>query len=451
MKLLSLLITPLVLGLPLSEIPGGVAPEDVHWDHVDFDGSDVDPYTGEIFHEADWSPECDPWKVPEEAMANMETAYDTEYNGWVCPEEWRSMSGCGDFLDDPREMECESRDDVPRCSDRRVISAAMPTYSQFHSCVHHPLFYFNNYNTSPGAVVPPLIGRHRERWPKWGEYEFLPQQRWLHSAEHGAIVFLYNSCISEESLCQLRQYISSKGEWMGSLYGQDDEVGRGEANRFRYILTPYKNLRKKFALMTYGESLISSCLNERDFDWFIEKYYRHSWEDWPPSGTYDYLWTGYMEHDEECPMEPGTEEIQMGDGKMCPDGYSKIRTEEDCEYAAGVLGYGMKKKDNPEDYMRGDVCMISKKYGNGLLCKVTEGDRLVCRQGEEEEKFTPVGLGVCMSEDGETPPNYSKDGETMESCAMHCEYDEDCIGFSVQFGLRCALWMDMDWHDMEIE
>lgn len=37
-------------------------------------------------------------------------------------------------------------------------------------------------------------GTHRKLWPVYGEYVFVPPQRWIHSLEHGAIVLLYHPC-----------------------------------------------------------------------------------------------------------------------------------------------------------------------------------------------------------------------------------------------------------------
>lgn len=37
-------------------------------------------------------------------------------------------------------------------------------------------------------------GGHRPLWPVYGEYKYVPPQRWLHSVEHGAVVMLYHPC-----------------------------------------------------------------------------------------------------------------------------------------------------------------------------------------------------------------------------------------------------------------
>lgn len=59
----------------------------------------------------------------------------------------------------------------------------------------------------------PLIGPHRPLWPKYGEYKYLPPQRWLHSIEHGAIVLLYHPCADQ---VQVRFYQVLKMQLMHS-------------------------------------------------------------------------------------------------------------------------------------------------------------------------------------------------------------------------------------------
>lgn len=46
----------------------------------------------------------------------------------------------------------------------------------------------------------PMIGPHRPLWAKYGEYLYLPPQRWLHNIEHGAIVLLYHPCSDTEQV-----------------------------------------------------------------------------------------------------------------------------------------------------------------------------------------------------------------------------------------------------------
>lgn len=65
------------------------------------------------------------------------------------------------------------------------------SYLPNHQCMNVELRY--NYNI-------PVMGAHRPLWPKYGEYEFCPVQRWLHSIEHGAVVLLYHPCANKNEV-----------------------------------------------------------------------------------------------------------------------------------------------------------------------------------------------------------------------------------------------------------
>lgn len=65
-------------------------------------------------------------------------------------------------------------------------------------------------------------GTHRPLWPKYGEYKYVPKQRWLHNLEHGAIVMLYHPCADEREIAKLKRII--------------------QKCLFRHIITPYNGL-----------------------------------------------------------------------------------------------------------------------------------------------------------------------------------------------------------------
>lgn len=161
-----------------------------------------DPPTGEqytILAKSDWSAECDPLKAEQQ----LGTLNYTEGEGWVnattgelvvgwtnaktpnwnCPEEERNPSGCGDFRTDTRNLECPGTQSLFNCGrpnnadNREMRFGTVPTLDipQRHVCVQHPIFY-DDINDSDNKNIPPPLGRHRERWAKWGEYDFLPPQ-----------------------------------------------------------------------------------------------------------------------------------------------------------------------------------------------------------------------------------------------------------------------------------
>ena len=44
------------------------------------------------------------------------------YGSWdICPVQHRSPSGCGDFIDDPRKLECAAKRMLPLGDDREQI------------------------------------------------------------------------------------------------------------------------------------------------------------------------------------------------------------------------------------------------------------------------------------------------------------------------------------------
>ncbi|KAL7637630.1 UNVERIFIED_CONTAM: hypothetical protein RMT77_012359 [Armadillidium vulgare] len=67
----------------------------------------------------------------------------------------------------------ETCDDIP------------PNYTPKHFCMNYSILYNNSI---------PTAGSHRPLWPVFGEYRFVPPQRWLHSIEHGSVVMLYHPC-----------------------------------------------------------------------------------------------------------------------------------------------------------------------------------------------------------------------------------------------------------------
>lgn len=64
-------------------------------------------------------------------------------------------------------------------------------YVPVHRCMNVKLRYLERI---------PTIGPHRPLWAQYGEYEFLPPQRWLHNVEHGAIVGLYHPCADKNEV-----------------------------------------------------------------------------------------------------------------------------------------------------------------------------------------------------------------------------------------------------------
>lgn len=96
------------------------------------------------------------------------------------------------------------------------------------------------YILSAERGVPQLLnscassGTHRGLWPRYGEYSYVPVQRWLHTLEHGGVVMLYHPCAEKAQVDELRQIVTS------CIY--------------RHVITPSERLTsaRPFALVAWG-------------------------------------------------------------------------------------------------------------------------------------------------------------------------------------------------------
>ncbi|XP_071516206.1 uncharacterized protein [Panulirus ornatus] len=127
-------------------------------------------------------------------------------------------------------------------------------YTPQHFCMNRKI----TYNTTL-----PTYGPHRPLWPVFGEYKFVPVQRWLHSIEHGAIVMLYDPCTQPTLVHQLRKLVRKCIR--------------------KHIITPYTLLSRErpLALLAWGCSLEMSTVNEKEVKTFIKKHGLHG-----PEGHY---------------------------------------------------------------------------------------------------------------------------------------------------------------------
>jgi len=139
----------------------------------------------------------------------------------------------------PPVLECE---DLP------------PSYQPQHFCMTTPITYNNSI---------PHHGNHRPIWPKFGEYQFVPPQRWLHNIEHGAVVMLYHPCAHPAMVDQLRKLVT------GCIR--------------KHVITPYTNIPedKPLALVAWGCRMLMSSVNEVQVTNFIREKGLHG-----PEGTY---------------------------------------------------------------------------------------------------------------------------------------------------------------------
>ena len=140
----------------------------------------------------------------------------------------------------------------------------------------------NTHVSEPETITyeanPPTRGPHRPQWAKWGEYEFLAPQRWIHNMEHGGVVALYHPCASDEVVDALR-----------ALMRDYDGVNEGE---FRWILTPYPALDSTLAIVAWQWVYQAPEYREADVREFIDAHYNMGPEDVGPNGGYERRYLG---------------------------------------------------------------------------------------------------------------------------------------------------------------
>lgn len=133
----------------------------------------------------------------------------------------------------------------------------------------------------PYEDVPPASGNHRPSWAKWGEYDYLPPQRWLHNLEHGGIAFLYDPCAAPSLVDALRELARAQ---------PDDDGGA-----FRWVLTPYPGLPTGVAAVAWQHTWQAGCVDEAAetaLQTFITEHYRKAPEDVSSDGSYATGWIG---------------------------------------------------------------------------------------------------------------------------------------------------------------
>ncbi|XP_033355164.1 uncharacterized protein LOC117236380 [Bombus vosnesenskii] len=118
-------------------------------------------------------------------------------------------------------------------------------YVATHKCMYEEIEYDDDV---------PLFGPHRPLWPIYGEYKFLPKQRWLHNLEHGAIVALYHPCANPMEVRRLKSLVSTCLR--------------------RHVISPYNLLdeRRPFVLVAWGCRLSMSYVNPELVVGFIREH-----------------------------------------------------------------------------------------------------------------------------------------------------------------------------------
>ncbi|XP_054272301.1 uncharacterized protein LOC128992638 [Macrosteles quadrilineatus] len=137
-----------------------------------------------------------------------------------------------------------------------------PMYIARHVCMkseipyEHPLLTF---------------GPHRPAWAKYGEYKYLPPQRYLHNMEHGGIIFLYHPCAAPSLVNKLKKVVKS------CLY--------------RHVISASRLVPKErpFVLLSWGWRMLMPTADTKLAVEFIREHALHGYEKTHRDGYYDQL------------------------------------------------------------------------------------------------------------------------------------------------------------------
>ncbi|XP_063226180.1 uncharacterized protein LOC134532996 [Bacillus rossius redtenbacheri] len=118
-------------------------------------------------------------------------------------------------------------------------------YSAAHICMRTRIHYQSKI---------PTFGPHRPLWAKYGEFTFVPVQRWLHNLEHGAVVMLYHPCANQLEVARLRTLVT------GCIR--------------KHVITPYTllDVERPLALVAWGCRLTMNVVDDDTVEEFIKKY-----------------------------------------------------------------------------------------------------------------------------------------------------------------------------------
>jgi hypothetical protein len=120
---------------------------------------------------------------------------------------------------------------------------------------------------------PPTSGPHFPVWADPGVYHaVINTGYWLHSAEHGAVVFLINC--HRDADCEAD---FGRLQAIADAYPADPACGNGEKHRI--IITGDTLITTKFAAVAWNWSLGSDCLDSAAFAGFLKAHYAQGPED----------------------------------------------------------------------------------------------------------------------------------------------------------------------------
>jgi hypothetical protein len=134
-------------------------------------------------------------------------------------------------------------------------------------------------STENFSSIPPSSGNHYPRWAAFKGYDqTIPWGYYIHSMEHGAVVFLYNcpdGC--PEDIAALKTLIEQLPE--------DPLCTDPAGPRRRILLVPEPKISSKFAAAAWGWTLQAPCVDPSTFAAFARDHYAQATEDFCNDGV----------------------------------------------------------------------------------------------------------------------------------------------------------------------
>jgi hypothetical protein len=127
---------------------------------------------------------------------------------------------------------------------------------------------------------PPTSGLHFDGiWANPGTYKFVVNPGyWLHSAEHGSVMFLINCHRAPDCLADFDRF-----QAIADAYPNDPACTRGEKHRI--VIAGDTMITKRYAAVAWNWSLESDCLDSAAFAGFLNAHYAKTFEDFCGGGT----------------------------------------------------------------------------------------------------------------------------------------------------------------------
>lgn len=133
---------------------------------------------------------------------------------------------------------------------------------------------------------PPTSGPHFPIWANPGTYHAVVNAGyWLHSAEHGSVIFLINCHRDPDCEADFGRF-----QAIADAFPSDPECSAQDKHRI--VISGDTTITTRYAAVAWNWSLQSDCLDSAAFAGFLKNHYGHATEDFCGGGT-NFTGTGW--------------------------------------------------------------------------------------------------------------------------------------------------------------